>query len=360
MEAEAVVERVIQMHHDDRYEGKTFGVISLLGHSQARAIEHQLTQRLKAKEIELRDLVCGDAYSFQGDERDVILLSLVSAPESDNRISTLNDRPAHCRFNVAASRARDQMVLFHSAHSDDLGKQCVRRNLLKYCQNPTVGQFDLPGVSEVELRQLVAAGNLRPEDVPKPFQSWFEGKVFLDIVARGYRVVPQYELAGYFIDLVVQGMKGQWAVECDGDKWHPPERYEADVARERDLVRCGMRFWRVRGGEYELDPEAALESLWETLERNEIYPAGDQRNMPEPTATSGERAGAGDRWQTVQCESLRLTRVRGVPLAGEALRYRQEMSWMQRKRCSVRGFRRYHLAIPRARNSSLIGTITSI
>ena len=50
-----------------------------------------------------------------------------------------------------------------------------------------------------------------------------------------------------------------------------------------------MNFWRIRESEYVLDPEAALESLWETLERNKIYPEDDQRNMRESTAT-----GSGD------------------------------------------------------------------
>ena len=36
--------------------------------------------------------------------------------------------------------------------------------------------------------------------------------------------MPQFEIAGYRIDLVVEGMQGRLAVECDGDAWHGAER----------------------------------------------------------------------------------------------------------------------------------------
>jgi len=38
-----------------------------------------LVSRLGMEEILQRRLICGDAYSFQGDERDVMFLSMVIA-----------------------------------------------------------------------------------------------------------------------------------------------------------------------------------------------------------------------------------------------------------------------------------------
>src|SRR5207249_1184433 len=84
-EAEALVEAIVQCTKNPRYfypqdehhpHGKlTFGVISLQGEAQARLINQLLLERLQPEEIEHRDLVCGDAYAFQGDERDVMFLS---------------------------------------------------------------------------------------------------------------------------------------------------------------------------------------------------------------------------------------------------------------------------------------------
>jgi len=106
-----------------------------------------------------------------------------------------------------------------------------------------------------------------------PFESLFEQHVFYKIKEWGYRVVPQYNVAGYRIDLVVSGMQGQLAVECDGDRWHGPEQYEADMERQRQLERCGWTFWRIRASSFYRDPDGAMETLWEKLNRLNIYPS---------------------------------------------------------------------------------------
>ena len=107
---------------------------------------------------------------------------------------------------------------------------------------------------------------------PDPFESWFELDVFLRVARRGYRVIPQFEIAGCRIDLVVQGMDGSLAVECDGDAWHGVDSYEEDAARQRDLERCGWTFWRVRESVFRLDPGEALRDLWETLKAHGVLP----------------------------------------------------------------------------------------
>lgn len=274
-EAEAVVSFIANCCSDKRYDGKTMGVISLLGEEQGKLIYSLLLEKIGPVELEKRQLICGDAYAFQGDERDVIVLSLVSAP-GDHRIGTLTSPDAEKRFNVAASRAREQMWLFHSATLDDLNPECLRYRLLKYCQNPKVEPIGIPGHDIVSLRSLartVRRDIVRP---PIPFDSWFEVDVFLDIATRGYRVIPQLDVAGYRIDLIVEGMRGRLAVECDGDEWHGPEQYERDMARQRQLERSGYVFWRVRGGTYYREPSSAMEPLWETLSRMRILPGAEE------------------------------------------------------------------------------------
>ena len=61
----------------DAATSATFGVISLLGEKQARLIEQKLLATIGPEEMERRRLVCGDAYSFQGDERHVMFISMV-------------------------------------------------------------------------------------------------------------------------------------------------------------------------------------------------------------------------------------------------------------------------------------------
>ena len=265
-EADAIVDQIVSCCNDPAYQGKTMGVISLLGWDQAELINKKLLDTLGAETVEKRQIVCGDAYAFQGDERDIMFLSLVSAPGDDHRIGVLGNEAAKRRFNVAASRARDQMWLFHSATLNDLSRNDLRFTLLEYCLEPAVRQSPDSGI-DVPALERAAAQRRAGDPVTTPFDSWFEVDVFLEIARKGYRVLPQYELAGYWIDLLVEGLDGRLAVECDGDVWHGADRYEEDMARQRVLERCGLRFWRVRGSTYYRNGEAALQDLWRTLDR---------------------------------------------------------------------------------------------
>ena len=282
-EVEAIVQEIVRMRDDPSYTDKTIGVISLVGDAQAREIETQLVGWLGPEEMQRRQIVCGDAYAFQGDERDVILLSMVSAPRESRRIPAMTDAAAQRRFNVAASRAKDQLYLFHTATLSDLRPDCMRHQLLKYCLDPHVGMPpDVAGVKLSELERLAVQADRHRGNQPAPFDSWFEVDVFLRIARCGYRVIPQFKVAGYRIDLVVQGMEGSLAVECDGSI-HTPDRDEADAARQRDLERCGWTFWRVRESAFRLDPDEALDDLWKTLKGHRILPKAAEETRREET-----------------------------------------------------------------------------
>ncbi len=136
-EAKTIVTTIKECINDDRYKGKTMGVITLQGRSQQKIIENKLVKELGEKEILSRNLVCGDPYSFQGDERDVIFISLVAAhsiDKGDRKIihPSLTKESDRKRFNVAMSRAKDQVWLFHSLNKEDLHPNCFRRKLLSY------------------------------------------------------------------------------------------------------------------------------------------------------------------------------------------------------------------------------------
>lgn len=281
-EARAIVDQIKACIANPRYADKTFGVISLVGDSQAEEIASLLLAEVSEAELEARKLVCGNAYSFQGDERDVIFLSMVDSP-SDGKRAALRARDNATfqpRYNVAVSRARDQLWLFHSVDLPDLHPQDMRASLIRHVRNPELGGWQPLRTDAISsLRELAARRGRGHTPAPAPFDSWFEVDVYLNIVDRGYRVIPQHELNGYRIDLVVEGQRGRLAVECDGDRWHGAEEYRADLARQQTLERAGMEFWRVRGSTYARDPEAALDSLWAALDQRGVFPEGDLRNL---------------------------------------------------------------------------------
>jgi very-short-patch-repair endonuclease len=227
-----------------------------------------LREKLPHKEILERKIICGNPYSFQGDERDVIFLSMVIAP--NRRPGVLNRKSDERRFNVAVSRARDQIWLFHSVTAEDINPHCLRKKLLDFFYKTKTPQIIGVNLEELEKRCYYAKRNI--EKPPAPFESWFEVDVALEIVKKGYNAIPQFRVGNYRIDLVIDGGHSRIAVECDGDIYHGIDKIEEDLFRQKVLERCGWQFFRIRASEFYLNKEKSLEDLWKLLERNRIYP----------------------------------------------------------------------------------------
>ncbi|GAA1971838.1 AAA domain-containing protein [Amycolatopsis minnesotensis] len=278
VEVEAIVEQVEKCIADPAYDGKSFGVISLLGPAQAKQVQDQLLNRIPGREWKARDLRCGDAADFQGSERDVMFLSMVAAPVEGERMMPLTHEQYVQRFNVAVSRAKDQVWVFHSVDVKQLhNKEDMRFALLDYCY----------GVINRGSASNECGNDIVPEDeLVDPFDSLFEQRVYNRIVDRGYNVFPQYDAAGYRIDLVVMGGNTRLAVECDGDAWHGPEVYEGDLARQRELERCGWQFFRIPGSAFDVDRAEALAGLWDMLRELEIHPSGQHAEVTPETEPS--------------------------------------------------------------------------
>ncbi|MEN3357044.1 MAG: hypothetical protein V7637_1026, partial [Mycobacteriales bacterium] len=258
VEAEALVDQLVSCLDDPAYAERTFGVVVLQGAGQVALIERMLMDRVRPEVRERRRLRVGMPADFQGDQRDVIFLSMVVA----ERRRALTDLDTRRRFNVATSRARDQQWLFHSVAPDQLAEADLRRSLLRYLhQPPPPYEFADPG--EVDDDRLVCP----------PFESLFEQRVYRRIRHRGYAVTSQFRVEGRRLDLVVTGAHGRLAVECDGRRWHTdPDLQRADLRRDRELRRVGWEIWRVRESAFALDPDAALAPLWDRLHRRGIRP----------------------------------------------------------------------------------------
>ncbi len=85
------------------------------GKKQAAHIEKKLAYDIQPHLLEKFKIKCGDAFEFQGDERDIVLTSMV-ADQNSRPIPELGLRRKRNEqnYNVAASRAKDCLYLFHS------------------------------------------------------------------------------------------------------------------------------------------------------------------------------------------------------------------------------------------------------
>lgn len=282
-EAEALVSSLLQCLKDPAYGDKTFGVITLQGHAQAELIDEMLAKAIEPNERHERKIRCGVSATFQGDQRDVMFLSMVMAP--NRQAQSLTTLPWQRRYNVAMSRARDQVWLFHSVATSDLGPQCLRRKLIGYFNSPN---RELPD-DLLELRDRLSrlAANSPRElgDQPDPFESWFEVDVALALLNRNYRVRPQYRVANKRIDLVIEGLEARLAVECDGEFWHGPDQHDDDAYRQSQLERAGWVFVRVRESGFYANRESAISDIIKACSDLGIRPVHDE-SEPEPEEAS--------------------------------------------------------------------------
>ena len=226
-EATYIVEEIKRIIGDQRFAKRSIGVVSLQGEKQALLIWEQLSREVDLDLLQRHDIACGDARTFQGKERDIIFLSMIIAP-GDTRITALTRDTYAQRFNVAASRARDRMYLVRSISPEELSENDrLRRSLVMHFAAP-FAQTESPS-----------------EDPRTRCESDFERDVYDLLTERGYLVTPQVRVGRFRIDLVVEGSSdARLAIECDGDRFHGPDRWNDDMHRQRILERAGWRFWR--------------------------------------------------------------------------------------------------------------------
>ncbi len=261
LEAEAIASEIEALLLDPLYAGRTIGVVSLLGPGQAKLIDSVVRQRCDANELRTRKFGCGDARYFQGSERDIIFLSLVVGP--DNCRATAGNMFEQ-RYNVAASRARDRMYLVRSVEMAHLSPaDNLRRGLLGHFSKP----IDATADESKSLIELCESG--------------FEKQVYTKLFERGYRVVPQVKAGSFRIDMVVEGANDtRLAIECDGDEFHGPDRWAADMRRQRVLERAGWTFWRCFASTWSLRKDEVLEELLDRLTVMGIEPLGALERVP--------------------------------------------------------------------------------
>jgi very-short-patch-repair endonuclease len=250
---------------NDPGQPTSFGVVSLVGDEQALEIDNLLRKHISPDRYELHRLLCGNASQFQGDERDVIFISLVDTAQR-GPLSLRDQELFKQRFNVAASRARDQMWVVHSlSPQNDLKADDLRRQLIEHAQDPA---------------RLMRA----LEEKENRSQSAFEREVMKRLLAAGYRVSPQWRVGAFRIDLVVEGDGRRLAIECDGDRYHPLEKIPEDMDRQSVLERMGWIFTRIRCTGFLRNPDRAMKQVFEKLQLLEILPVNPKKDTSKVVA----------------------------------------------------------------------------
>ena len=264
IEAEEIASLIVACLEDGAYqmneneEWSSFGVISLLGDQQAFLIDQKLREQLSPDTYERHRILCGSAAQFQGDERDIVFLSMVDGPPEDGKLPLRGFGPRNMfkkRFNVAVSRARNQLWVVHSISPDQhLKAGDLRRMLIDHARDP-----------QALWREFA--------DEAQHTESEFEKQVLERLMRDGYRVKAQWPVGRFRIDLVVIGHHRRLAVECDGERWHwSEEQRSRDFDRQMLLEQQGWIFVRIRGSLFFRDAERAMEPVFSKLKALGIEP----------------------------------------------------------------------------------------
>jgi very-short-patch-repair endonuclease len=200
--------------------------------------------------------------NIQGDERDVIFISVTYAKANDGKLrynfGPLNAQNGRRRLNVLITRARQRMRVFSSIRGDDINPAAsssegprLLREFLKYAET---GQLESTFASAAA-------------DTDSPL----EREILNELTQRGLNVVPQVGVAGYKIDLGVldEASPGRFlcGIECDGVAYHSSETArDRDRLRQQVLEARGWTIHRVWSTDWFKDRQGQIQRLLTLIE----------------------------------------------------------------------------------------------
>lgn len=257
VEARFVAQRVA--HHYATRPQMSLGVVAL-SQSQKEAIEAAIDELRdntpglddKIDKSRLDGFFVKNLESVQGDERDVMIMSIGYGPDEHGKF-TMNFGPMNReggwrRLNVAVTRARFRNEIVASFEPSRISESTqkslqVLRAYLDYSQR---------GLAALAMDDTFSLGDA---------ESPFEESVHAWLISEGYSVVTQVGTSGYRIDMAIQrpGSPGQFVlgVECDGAAYHSSRAArDRDRLREEVLTRLGWRLHRIWGTSWYRNREA--------------------------------------------------------------------------------------------------------
>ena len=268
IEAQNVANAVMQ--HARVSSNLSLGVVTL-STAQRNMIEGEL-ELLRASNPELEYFFSRDKpeaffvknlENVQGDERDVIFISVCYARDADKFMSQafgpVNGLGGERRLNVLFTRAKRRCEIFSSITEKDveIGGAHVpigRTALHAYLKFARTGETDVPQISGKEPDSL------------------FEEVVIKRIRTAGYTVDPQVGTAGFYVDMAIRDPANPdsylLGVECDGATYH-----SAAWARERDRLRQqvleakGWTIYRIWSTDWFQRPDQEFQKLLMAIDK---------------------------------------------------------------------------------------------
>lgn len=240
-EIEALVKRVHEIIVDNERENPdnpvTIGIISPF-RAQVEQLQISLGKVISDYMIEKHKIIVGTAHSFQGDERDIILISWAFANNSFPQSLTFLQKPN--LFNVAITRAKNKMINFVSKDYTDL-PEGLFRSYLGY-------------IKDYEEKYQKIVNNEIDENT---YKNSFEREVAETLKTLGYDVRAGVDLGGVNADLVVNN---KFVIECDGIQDNVKLKIK-NMKKQAIIERCGFKVCRFSYREWLQSSEACVNRM---------------------------------------------------------------------------------------------------
>ena len=307
LEAKDVVDEIFD--HFDKYgDTKSLGV-GTFSVAQKNAILEELEVRRKERPeleplfSENRDerFFVKNLETIQGDERDVILISVGYGYDRDRKMSLnfgpLNQDGGERRLNVLITRAREKCVVFSNFKAYDM----------HLTANPPYGVKSLKEF--LEYAENLTLGTQKNEQYSK---EPFEDAIYNFLVENGYQVDKQIGCAGFRVDLAIvdEENPGKYilGITTDGKMYA-----SSKVARDRDRLReqvlngLGWKLYHLWSTDWYRNRDLGRKKLLDFVEKSiKETRAEEKRKSEEAKKLAEERRLEAEK----KAEELRLARER--------------------------------------------------
>ena len=215
----------------------SIGIISPF-RAQVEQIKLSVGKVLSEHMINKHQIEIGTAHTFQGDERDIMLISWAYANNSYPQSLVFLQKPN--LFNVAITRARYQTINFISKNPRELPEGILR------------SYFAF--IEEYENRFSLVNSDEFDENI---YKNNFEKEVAEAFRVVGHKVECGVEIAGLSVDLLVDD---KFIIECDGVEDKLKSKV-SDMKKQSILERTGLKVSRISYREWQYSPKACVDRI---------------------------------------------------------------------------------------------------
>jgi len=238
VEANALIDEVKEMVEAQlelpQSEVQSIGILSFFS-DQAKHIEKILFNDLSLNALRRHNLRVGTPFSFQGEERDHMLISCcIDADTAGGSYTYLNRDDV---FNVAITRARDYQTIFISCDFEEIKSNSKLKSYIKYCYES-------------------ADNNLQTQELERDS---FQDEIYTWLQSKGIKAYKNYVVAGTAIDLMAVYEDRALAIDLIG--FDGSLSGSLSLKKFKLLARAGLSSFLLAYDEWRNDKEQLFENL---------------------------------------------------------------------------------------------------